>query len=195
VPRPQLIRQIVCCGDSLIGMAGRDRTTLGISLIVAVLAMSAREYVWLQVPLTAFAVFLIVWGRESKRTEAFISRMPGGHYLQRVLQQFDLILSPRNLELEQHFRDVLSRYSPEKLRASLLARPRFSPRRTLAAPPPIQLHRVHPLLRASRTACAFLVAYDTMPILAGGTLVRRRSFGDGRMPSPAASPVGGREGN
>jgi hypothetical protein len=97
-------------------MAGRDRTTLGLGLIVAVLAMTAREHLWLQVPLALFAVFLMVWGREPKRTEAFIRQMPGGRYLQRGLRHLDLILSPRDLELEQHFREVLSHYSPHEIK-------------------------------------------------------------------------------
>src|SRR5947208_2838929 len=33
------------------------------------------------------------------------------------------------------------------------------------------------LLRASRAACAFFVACDTLPIFAGGTRVRRRRLG------------------
>src|SRR5262249_12841753 len=51
------------------------------------------------------------------------------------------------------------------------------------------------LLRASRAACGFFVAFDTLPILAGGTRVRRRRLGSARMPSLGVSPVGGRVGN
>src|SRR6516162_99283 len=51
------------------------------------------------------------------------------------------------------------------------------------------------LLRASRAACAFFVACEMLPILAGGTCVRRRLLGSVRMPSLAVSPVGGRGGN
>jgi len=50
------------------------------------------------------------------------------------------------------------------------------------------------LLRASRLACAFFVACDTLPIFAGGTRSRRR-LGSARMPSLGVSPVGGRVGN
>jgi hypothetical protein len=50
-------------------------------------------------------------------------------------------------------------------------------------------------LRASRAACAFFVACDTLPIRAGETLVGHRSFGDGRMPSPTVSPIARRGGN
>src|ERR1700745_1050098 len=38
-------------------------------------------------------------------------------------------------------------------------------------------------LRASRAACAFFVACETLPIFAGGTRVRRPSLGRGRAPS------------
>src|SRR6516165_218037 len=48
------------------------------------------------------------------------------------------------------------------------------------------------LLRASRLACAFFVACDTLPIFAGGTRVRGRRLGSARMPSLGVSPVGGR---
>src|SRR6516165_5352142 len=51
------------------------------------------------------------------------------------------------------------------------------------------------LLRASRAACAFFVACDTLPIFAGGTRVRRRRLRSARMPSLGVSPVGGRVGN
>jgi hypothetical protein len=47
------------------------------------------------------------------------------------------------------------------------------------------------LLRASRAARPFFVACDTLPILAAGTLVRRRRLGSARMPSFGVSPVGG----
>jgi len=45
-------------------------------------------------------------------------------------------------------------------------------------------------LRASRTACAFFVACETLPILAEGTRVRRRWLGSARMPSAGVSPAG-----
>src|SRR5215831_12020646 len=51
------------------------------------------------------------------------------------------------------------------------------------------------LLRASRLACAFFVACDTLPIFAGGTRVRRRRLGGGRIPSLGVSQGGGRVGN
>jgi hypothetical protein len=51
------------------------------------------------------------------------------------------------------------------------------------------------LLRASRAACAFFVACDTLPILAGGTRLRRRRLGSVRMPSFGVSPVGGKVGD
>jgi hypothetical protein len=92
-------------------MAGRERTTLGIGLIVAVLAMTAREYVWLHLFLAIFAVFLIVWGREPRRTESFIGGLPVGGYLLKGLRQLDLVLSPHDLKLEQHVHAIVSKYS------------------------------------------------------------------------------------
>jgi hypothetical protein len=61
---------------------------------------------------TGLAVFLIAWGREPRRTEAFIGRMPGGQRLLEYLYQLDLVLSPRDLEQEQHFRLLLTGYGP-----------------------------------------------------------------------------------
>src|SRR5262245_18823841 len=58
---------------------------------------------------------------------------------------------------------------------------------------PLSIGRAY--LRASRIACAVLVACDTRPIIAGGTRMCRRRFGSARMPSPAVFSVGRRAGN
>jgi hypothetical protein len=55
-----------------------------------------REFPWIAIPLELFAIFLIIWGREGRRTEAFIGRLPAGGYMLKVLEQLDLILSPRD---------------------------------------------------------------------------------------------------
>ena len=91
-------------------MALRDRTKLGIALAGAVLAGLAS--VWVAVLLLVLAVFLIVWGQEPKRTEAFVGRLPYGNYLLKALAQLDLILSPRDLKQEEHFRAILLGYGP-----------------------------------------------------------------------------------
>jgi hypothetical protein len=106
-------------------MAGRDRITLGIALAVAVVAMIGRDYPWIAAPLMLLAIFLIVWGREPRRTEAFINQLPGGKYLRRLVEQLDSTLSPRDREHEQHIRSLLARYDPEhraSLRTLLLTR-------------------------------------------------------------------------
>lgn len=94
-------------------MASRDRTTLGIGLIVAMLAVSAREYIWLQFPLAILALFFIVWGRAPKGTEAFIGRLPAGGFLLQGLAQIDLVLSPRDLELDKHIHGIVAKYTIE----------------------------------------------------------------------------------
>jgi hypothetical protein len=94
--------------------ARRDRITLGIALVAAALAVIGRDYPWIAVPLTLFAMFLIVWGRAGQRTEEFVGRIPGGNYLLKGLRQLDLVLSPRDLKLEQHLRTVISGYDAEK---------------------------------------------------------------------------------
>jgi len=95
-------------------MATRDRTTLGIALVVAAVAVIGRAYPWIAVPLGLFAVFLIVWGREGRRTEAFIGRVPGGSYMLKGLEQLDLILSPRDREYERHIRTVIGGYDVDQ---------------------------------------------------------------------------------
>ena len=64
-------------------MALSNRTKLGIVLAVAVLAGLAS--VSLAVLLLVLAAFLIVWGQEPTRTEAFVGRLPYGNYLLKAL--------------------------------------------------------------------------------------------------------------
>jgi hypothetical protein len=99
-------------------MARRDRITLGLALAVAGVAVMGREFPWIAIPLELVAVFLIIWGREERRTEALIGRLPGSNYFLRALQQVDLILSPRDLAYEQQIRAIITGYDHE-LRNSL----------------------------------------------------------------------------
>ena len=76
-------------------MANRRKTiTLGIALAVAVLATVASA-TWVAVLLFVLAAFLIAWGMEPKRTEAFIGRLPFGNYLLKALAKLDLLLPGR----------------------------------------------------------------------------------------------------
>lgn len=95
-------------------MAQKARITLGIALFVAVAAMIGRAYLWIAIPLTLFAVFLILWGRESKKVEAAIGQMPGGRYALVILEQLDLLLSPRDREYEQHVRSIIISYDRDQ---------------------------------------------------------------------------------
>ena len=70
----------------------RKTITLGIALAVAVLATVASA-TWVAVLLFVLAAFLIAWGMEPKRTEAFIGRLPFGNYLLKALAKLDSILS------------------------------------------------------------------------------------------------------
>ena len=96
----------------------RDRTTLGIALAVAVVAIIGRDFPLIAVPLALLAILLVVWGRESQGTERFIGSLPGGRYLLKGLHQLDLVLSPRDQEFEQHLRRTIAAY-PVVVRASL----------------------------------------------------------------------------
>ena len=70
-------------------MANRKQTiTLGIALAVAVLAAVASA-AWIAVLLFVLAAFLIAWGLEPKRTEAFVGRLPYGNYLLKALAKLE----------------------------------------------------------------------------------------------------------
>lgn len=99
-------------------MAGRARITLGIAVGIAVLAMMAREHVLLQLLLAIFAVFLILWGRAERRMEAFIGGLRGGSYALKVLNQLDLIISPRDQEYDKYIKAIIIGYDDD-LKASL----------------------------------------------------------------------------
>ena len=78
-------------------MANRRKTiTLGIALAVAVLATVASA-AWITVPLFVLAAFLMAWGMQPKRTEAFVGRLPWGNYLLKALAKLDLMLPDREL--------------------------------------------------------------------------------------------------
>ena len=46
--------------------------------------------------LFVLAAFLMAWGMQPKRTEAFVGRLPWGNYLLKTLAKLDLMLSGRN---------------------------------------------------------------------------------------------------
>jgi hypothetical protein len=95
-------------------MAGRDRITFALVLLVMVLSVIGRAYPWIAIPITLFAVFLLVWGRDSRRTEAFIGRLPGGAKLLETLEYLDFVLSPRDREYEQHIRTIIIGYDRDR---------------------------------------------------------------------------------
>ncbi|KAF0206416.1 MAG: hypothetical protein FD139_3779 [Methylocystaceae bacterium] len=74
-------------------MALNNRTKLGIAPGVAVLA--GLTSVSLAMLLLALAGFLLVWGREPKRTEEFVGGLPFGNHLLKAMAQLDLIISSR----------------------------------------------------------------------------------------------------
>ena len=77
-------------------MADRRKiVTLGFALALAVLAAVASA-VWIAVLLFVLAAFLIAWGLEPRRTEAFVGRLPYGNYLLKALAKLDLMLSGRS---------------------------------------------------------------------------------------------------
>ena len=77
-------------------MANRKKTiTLGIALAVAVLGTVASA-TWITVLLFVLAAFLMAWGMQPQRTEAFVGLLPWGNYLLKALAKLDLMLSGRN---------------------------------------------------------------------------------------------------
>ena len=74
-------------------MPVRKRTiTLGIALAVAILAAIVSA-AWISVLLLALAAFLIAWALDTKRTEAFVGRLPYGSYFLKALAKLDSIIS------------------------------------------------------------------------------------------------------
>ncbi|MGA9215660.1 MAG: hypothetical protein WBE80_03710 [Methylocella sp.] len=73
----------------------RKTITVGIAMAVAVLATVARA-AWITVPLFVLSAFLMAWGIEPKRAEAFAGRLPFGNYLLKALAKLDLMLSGRS---------------------------------------------------------------------------------------------------
>jgi hypothetical protein len=91
-------------------MEARDRITIGIGLALIVVAAVSREFLWTTFPIAIFAIFLVVWGREGPRTEAFVGRLPGGKYALKVLEQLDMVISPRDKEYEHHIQIIIDDY-------------------------------------------------------------------------------------
>lgn len=69
------------------------RTKMGIALGIAVSA--GLTSFLLALLLLALAGFLIVWGKEPKRTEEFVGGLPLGNYLLKAMAQLDSIISSR----------------------------------------------------------------------------------------------------
>lgn len=69
------------------------RTKMGIALGIAVSA--GLTSFLLAMLLLALAVFLIVWGKEPKRTEEFVGRLLFGKYLLKAMARLDSIISSR----------------------------------------------------------------------------------------------------
>jgi hypothetical protein len=88
-------------------VSSRARITLGIAVLLLVGGMIVREITWLAWPLTFVAIFLVIWGRAPTETEKFIAQLPGGKLLLKGLDQVDMILMPRDRELEGHLRKKL----------------------------------------------------------------------------------------
>jgi hypothetical protein len=99
-------------------MATRDRITLAIALVVVLVAMIGSYFPLFAIPLWLSAAFLFVWGREPRRTEAFIGRLPGGGYILKALERLDLVLSIRDQEYDQQIRTIVTDYDND-LRQSL----------------------------------------------------------------------------
>jgi len=76
-------------------MADRRKTiTLGIAVAVAVLAAVVNT-AWIAALLFVLAAFLLAWGLQPKRTEAFIGRLPFGNYVLKALAKFESMISQR----------------------------------------------------------------------------------------------------
>ena len=99
-------------------MSSRARITLGIALLLLVGGVIVREIPWLAWPLTFVGIFLVIWGRAPSKTERVIAQLPGGKFLLTGLDQVDMILMPRDRELEGHLRKKIEAYDTRR-RATL----------------------------------------------------------------------------
>jgi hypothetical protein len=95
-------------------MSSRARITTGLALLISVLVMWAREITWLGLPLTFLAGFLIVWGRAASQTEGAMAKLPGGKFMLQGLDHLDMILVPRDHDLENHLRKIIERYDDRR---------------------------------------------------------------------------------
>jgi hypothetical protein len=99
-------------------MSSRARITFGLALLMVVLAMIIREIHWLAALLMFLGLFLVVWGRLPIETEKMIAQLPGGKIILKGLDQLDMILVPRDHDLEKYLRETIERYDDPK-RAAL----------------------------------------------------------------------------
>jgi hypothetical protein len=71
----------------------KHRIKMGIALGIAVSA--GLTSFPLAILLLALAGFLIIWGKESKRTEEFVGGLPFGNFLLKAMAQLDSLISSR----------------------------------------------------------------------------------------------------
>ncbi|MFD0986765.1 hypothetical protein [Methyloligella solikamskensis] len=88
----------------------RDRITLGLALLIAVVSAMADSWL-IAGPLMTLAMFLIFWGRAPQHTEAVVSRLPFGEVVRKGLTHLDQVISPSvsvpgDAERLQHVDDV-----------------------------------------------------------------------------------------
>src|SRR5437763_731598 len=76
-------------------LAARDKATLGIALLIVALSAAGHLYPWIAVPLTLFAIFFVVWGRNTTRIWRLIGHLPHAGYIIQGLEQIDLTLTAR----------------------------------------------------------------------------------------------------
>jgi hypothetical protein len=81
------------------------------------LAVIGRAIPWVSVPLLLLAVFVIIWGKEQRATEAFVKNLPMGQYILAALDTFDSVLMPRDRECNEHIRIIIEGYDVDLRKA------------------------------------------------------------------------------
>jgi hypothetical protein len=94
-------------------MAARARIAFGFALLIAALAVIGRAIPWVSVPLLLLAVFVIIWGKEQRATEAFVKNLPMGQYILAALDTF----VPRDREYNEHIRIIIEGYDVDLRKA------------------------------------------------------------------------------
>jgi len=112
---PRIYQRI---SDYIIRMAKRAKIAIGITLLIAGLAVIGRPTLWIGTAMLLLAVFFVYWAMEQRATEAFVESLPMGRHLKNMLVYIEAALVARDPDYAQHIRSTVVGYDAE-LRTAL----------------------------------------------------------------------------